>query len=594
MRRLRHACALLLAVAAALPGEEPFAIEAPSPTLDPDGAMVARQGFVLRLGERLLVGDALRWHQARDEVFAQGRILYTEPGLRLTADRIGLRPAARTGDAWDVEAVFEIPGRPGPLAQEPRRLRLRAAQVALGEDRLVFTDVEADSGHGGALGFRAPRITAHLRRDPAADRAGAGRWLEGIAIDGPAATVGGVPVLWLPWLYRDFVIDYPWNRFEAGRTNRQGFFFRWWLGTALPPLAGWRTFVGGRVDANSRNGEGVGAFARWRHADLGRGDVSWLRYPQEQVRSPADDRTTIDTRRQEVVDARHRVGGGLGAAGAWGAAAQWLQVPEREERVPGVPEEQPGLRFRSDYLADDVRSRPYGRRSLGAAAATPLLTVGADLQRRVADDDPSSERWAAMRLGLVPVRIAGPVHAVGDAEVADLRRRLDDDRAVRTRWAGGLAAGDWIGLSGLGWDAAAGLRGLRYDDGRLAGAEVEDEGRGVPVASAGLSWRSVGEDGRRTLVLTPRIGVDLSGEGIGDGLEPWRFDSDDGADEDRRWLVTGISGRLSDRTSGLRFRAGIEARWAMREWDRRYDDDLRLGPGPLGPVEMELHGRPTA
>ncbi len=593
MPRLRRLCLLVLAAAATLPGEDGFAIEAAGPELAPDGALVARQGFVLRLGDSRLVGDAVRWHQAQDELFAQGRIVYTEAGIRIAASRIGLRPGARTGDAWEVDATLEIPGRPGPVAGESRRIRLRAAQVRLTAESLEFIDVEADGGHGGVAAVRAPRITAWLRPSPEDGRSGAARHLEGLTIAGPTTTLAGVPVLWLPWLYRDFLVDYPWNRFETGKTTRQGVYFRWWLGTALPPLAGWRTFVAGRVDANSRNGEGYGAVARWRHPAAGRGELSWLRYPEESVKGPDDDRSTTAVRDQQVLDVEHRVGGSLGPTSAWAASARWLSVPDREDRLPGVPEEQPGLRFRSDYLSDDVEHRPYGRRGVAFAAATPLLAITADTRWRVSDEDPATERWAALGLDLIPLRLAGPIHAVGGAEMAVLRRRLDDDQALRSRWRSGVAAGDWLGATGLAWDAELGAEGLRYDDGELAGSEVEDEGRGVPVGRAGLRWRLVGRDGTRSLVVVPRIGVDLRGEGIGDGLAAWRFDSEDALEEDRRWLVTGVVTRLADSKTGIGFRAGIEARWALRDWDRRYaDDDTRFGPDPLAEVVMDLSGRP--
>jgi hypothetical protein len=221
------------------------------------------------------------------------------------------------------------------------------------------------------------------------------------------------------------------------------------------------------------------------------------------------------------------------------------------------------------------------------------LAVTADTRWRVSDEDPATERWAALGLDLIPLRLVGPVHAVGGIEAASLHRRLDEDEALRSRWRGGVVAGDWLGASGLAWDAELTAEGLRYDDGMLAGVDIDDESQGIPIGQAGLRWRLVGRSGPRSLLVEPRIGVEIRGDAFGDDLSAWRFDSDDRVDEDRHWLVTGIETRAADTKADIRFLAGIEARWALRDWDRRYaNDDTRFGPGPLAEVVMDLSVRP--
>jgi hypothetical protein len=568
------ACLPLVGALAALAGADPVPtvgrtpprIEAPNLEFDADGSVIAPRGFVAHMGDKVLIGDALRYHQKHDDLYATGKVVLVLPGVRLHAARLGLHPTAESGDAWEVEAFIE---------HADRRITITAERVHIDRTKLEFEGVRAIAGYGGLMGLGAARARVHLRAQPALDRDGFERQVEGIELIGTTVRVADVPVLWLPYLYRDFYFDYPWTRYEGGKTRRLGYYVRAWLGTSLPEVFGWHPRIEARGDMYSHTGEAWGVRAAWRNPRYGGGEVSWFDVPHEIVRGGPDDLQSIAERHASVFDAEQQVH-------AFGGAlyARWVDLPDADPPYPGDPQAPWDERFRSDYLRDDLEHRPFARRGVTATWGSSLGTLTLDTERRAHPDQPLTDRLWGVQVQVPRIQVAGPLHVGGNGWTESLENHLTDDAAVRTSFSGAAVAMQWFGPVGI--DVGGGIEGLAYQDGRLGGVDlVDDELRLVPVGLAGIRTRFVGDWGNGlTHTFTPRIGVELYQEGEGDVLSAWAFgDPRDRLEEDLHLLTTGFDTSVA----GARalFRASAVARWAMREEDRRYVDPV------LGDAEAE-------
>lgn len=536
----------------------PPRIEAPNLEFDTDGSVIAPRGFVAHMGDKVLIGDALRYHQKHDDLYATGKVVLVLPGVRLHAARLGLHPQAESGDAWEVEAFVEHAGR---------RITITAERVHIDRTMLRFDGVRGIAGYGGVMGMSASSARVYLRDQPATDREGFERQVEGIELISPTVRAAGVPVFWLPYLYRDFYFDYPWTRYEGGKTRRMGYYVRAWLGTSLPEAFGWHSRIEARGDLYSQNGEGWGVHARWRNADYGKGQVTWFEMPNEIVKGGPDDLQSIVTRRASVFDAEqqlHALGGAL--------YARWVELPDADPPYPPDPAEPWDERFRADYLRDDLEHRPFARRGVTATWGTSLGTLTLDTERRAHPDQPLTDRLWGVQVQVPRLQVVGPLHVGGSGWSESLENHLTDDAAVRTSFSGMAAAMRWFGP--LGIDLGGGVNGLAYQDAELGGVDQDDQMRVVPVATAGLRVRFVGEwDDDLSHVFTPRIGVELYQEGEGDDLAAWNFgDRRDRLDEDLHLFTLGFDTSIAGKRS--LFRANAMARWTMRDQDRFYDDPL--------------------
>lgn len=593
------ACLPLVGALAALAAAEPAApaektptprtdtrttprIEAPNLEFDSDGSVIAPRGFVAHMGDKVLLGDALRFHQKHDDLYATGKVVLVLPGVRLHAARLGLHPQAESGDAWEVEAFIEHAGR---------RMVITAERVHIDRTMLRFDGVRGIAGHGGVAGMSASSARVYLRDKPATDRSGFERQVEGIELIGPTVRAAGVPVFWLPYLYRDFYYDYPWTRYEGGKTRRLGYYVRAWLGTSLPEAFGWHSRIEARGDMYSRTGEGWGVHAGWRNAGLGKGEATWFEIPDEIVMGGPDDLQNIVTRRASVFDAEQQLHG-LGGA----LYARWIELPDADPPYPGDPAEPWDERFRADYLRDDLEHRPFARHGVTATWGTSLGTLTLDTERRAHPDQPLTDRLWGVQAQVPRIHLIGPLHIGGSGWSESLENHLTDDAAVRTSFSGAASAMQWFGP--LGFDLGGGVNGLAYQDAQLAGVELQDdEMRVVPVGTAGIRLRFVGEwGGDLTHVFTPRIGVELYQEGEGDVLSPWSFgDPRDRLDEDVHLFTTGFDTSIAGKRS--LFRASAVARWVMRDRDRFYDDALlgeQEADSDLYDVTASFEGSPIA
>jgi hypothetical protein len=165
---------------------------------------------------------------------------------------------------------------------------------------------------------------------------------------------------------------------------------------------------------------------------------------------------------------------------------------------------------------------------------------------------------------------------------------------VRTRYDTAASFMQWAG--GLGVDGAIGVRGLDYQDIRLAGVAQEDPaGRHVYYQTAGLRVRLVGDLGDGlTHTFTPRVGVAVTSRGYGQDLPLFNFgDSRELLDEDQRYLTVGFDTALT-RSRGL-FRASVVTFWGLRQRDLLHTaDDGTLQTGQrLVDVQASVQGTPT-
>ncbi len=564
-----------------LAGDLNVRLETPNLEFDKSGALIAPRGFVAHMGDKLLIGDALRYHQKNDDLYATGKVVLVMPGVRLHATRLGLHPKAQNGDAWEVEAFVEHAGR---------RITITADRVHIDRTMLSFEGVHAIAGYGGLVGFGATAARVYLRDKPADDRKGFERQVEGIELVGTTIRAGGVPVMWLPYLYRDFYYDYPWTRYEGGKTRRLGYYIRGWVGTSLREIAGWHPHLEARGDMYSRTGEGWGVRAAWENSDYGQGQITWYNIPHEIVMGGANDLENVATRDASVFDAEQQLHG-LGGA----LYARWVTLPDTDPVAPGDPAQPWDERFRADYLRNDLEHRPFARRGVTGTWGTSLGTITLDSERRANPEQPLTDRLWGVQVQIPRIQIAGPLHVGGAGWTESLENVAANADAVRTSFDGTLSAMQWFGP--LGIDIGGGVQGLAYQDGHLAGVAQDDQARLIPVVTAGMRTRFVGDWGNGlTHIFTPRIGLELYQKGEGDVLSPWNFgDPRDDLQEDLHLGTLGFDTSLNGSRS--LFRATAVARWGLRDHDRLYTDAFglqQIANSPLVDVIGSLEGSPIA
>lgn len=581
---MRSPVRLVLAVALALPvaaGEAPrLGFEAPGAHLA-DGVMYCPAGFVGTQGDLRVIADAARYDQRNDELFVTGDVVMTMRGrIRLAADRLGLRPQARTGRAWNVRVDAPIQGR---------MIRATAREAELTPTALILRDVDLDSGHGGIVTFSTSKLTIHLFAEPMRDRDGFEEYVSGVTLINPTGSLVGLPVFWLPWAYRDYTNLYPWTKVTGGQSRRQGTYIRYWIGSNLPTVSDWRTRLEARVDANSRSGWGGGVQGFWQHPRWGTGQATWFGMPDETVIGETSSPNYVVAQRQaHVVDIEHQADLGRGAI-----ALRYGQTPDGDPTVSGGPPGEPDNRFRSDYLPWDLEQRWFLRTGGAAAYSLPLGTVVIDSQHRTNHDAHETERWLGLHALLPATQVVGPLHLSGEGYVEDMHRELDETKALRTYWNGGASLGEWIGPVGL--DAFGGGNGLGYTDGEIAGIEQDDStARVVPLSTGGVSLRLRSDWGRWSNVLTPRAGWDVRWNGTGSDLPEYDFaDVRDSLEEDERYWTLGFTTSLAGE-SAVAFTGALESRWAMRQQDRQAvapDGTVVTGDTALAEIRGRIHGQ---
>jgi len=589
LRSLTCALLALLAVETALP-----ALEFPTAKqfelvgldqLDSDGVALATRGLVARIGERQLIADAARYDLKNNDLFATGHIVFRQPGMRISAARLGLHlpPGHRDatdftgvrGDAWDIEADITTP---------ERTIRIRAARMELADDALRFYDVDLDFGHGGIIAFSAPKAVITLRQPKPGENPDEARsHVEGVALVSPTGSIVRLPVLWFPYLYRDFSHRYPWTRVRAGHTTRKGSYGQFWIGSDLPEMGGWHTGINARVEDNSIAGWGYGLRPYWQHEKIGRGDAEWFVMPNENVRGGDDDKTELDVRRSQAFDAGHYTDLGSGAF-----AARFTRIPDGD--APGTS---PTYRYLQDYLPERLEHDPFPRQGAALAYGLPGVTATVDTERRLNPTQITTERFFGAQAIIHPISIFGPVHVAGDTWAENLHRVDAATSATRLTSRAYGTLGYWF-PGGLGADADAGVKEIRYAEGTLNDLNQDDAARRAFISDAGLKLRLEGDFVSFKHLFVPRVGIQITGPGAGAALPDYQFDDGrESFEEDARYYVAGFDTSLVN--SRTLFHANVRSRWAMRQQDRAYVDDAgttQLSPHALKDVVGYAEGRP--
>jgi hypothetical protein len=588
--RMRRLVPLLLALgcvgapaaAADLPFER-LRIESPGASLGPDG-VVAVKGVVARLDGDLLIADHLRYDPANDDLWASGDVVLRRPGVRIAAKQLGAHPNRQTAEAFEVEATIEL--------KDGRRLVATAKKAEINRHEIILRDVNAHLGHGGIIGFWTHRLRVILRDERDPERRDVAQAVEGIELISPAGTVTGVPVIWLPYIYRDFVLDYPWSRVVVGSAKRLGTFARYWVGTDLPAMGDWRTGIDGRADVASIAGGGGGLRAHWWHPTWGRGNAEFFTMPAEKIRGQVDKGAELATRKQDYYDVAHYAP--LAGPGSGLLMGRYVVTPDSDPVEPGGPQDANALRWMADYMPEELARRPYPTRTAAIAYGLPGGTIVVDTTRRHAEDIDATERWLGVQAISSPWQLVGPFHAGVEGWGEELHRIQRDTQAQRLTGQAYLAASQW--WNGFGVDGEGGVRLLAYHDGVIAGVEQDQvDRRHQGYADAGVSVRLVERYGTWRHQVIPRLGVQLLGQGLGEALPTYDFgDPRDRLDEDQRYWTAGVTSQL-DGNRPL-FRAGVLTRWAMREQERYYVDDngiTRLSGSELVDVRLTADGRPV-
>lgn len=579
---LRRFCVLAACTAAASAADNLPTIEAPDLSIENGGVLIAPHGFVARMGDRVLMGDRLRYDQDHDDMYASGDIVYIMPDIRIHADRIGLHQKAESGEAWEVEAQIE---------NKERRYNVLASKIEFNRQGLLFRGVRGSS-YGGVLGVGASRVYVALREHPAKDREGFEREVASITLQSPYLTIGGVPVFWLPALARDFTVDYPWTRFEVGHSSRLGNFVRSWIASSLPEFLGLHTVLIGRFDSYTSAGKAGGGGLVWRHPVLGKGLFEYFAFNPEIVHDNEGDGERLAKRPAHVVDTEHRfqIPGGA-------VSGRWVRIPDADPLVPhgssaGLP---PDERFRSDFMRDDLETRPLARRGVTGAWGTSFGNIVLDTERKHHDELLTTDRLFGAQLEIPETAIIDPVHFQGNAWVEKLRNDSTETEAVRTRTEAALNAIQWFGPIGV--DASGGVRGKHYDDGIIADSEVGyEEHRYVGFTDEGLRTRFVGEFANGlTHTIMPRAGIQLITKGTGDELNAYNFGDDrETLEEDKQYGVLSLDTNIS--RERLLFHANVITRWALRRREREYIDEngaAQIGPSSLVDVAGAMDGSPV-
>jgi hypothetical protein len=504
-------------------------VEAPPGTrIDEDFVAVYPNGFVARQGDLVLLGDALRHDLRRNMLYAEGRVVLAVAPLRIHADRLGIDGNAQRGEAWNVQAWIDTPDGRMPIAAE---------HISFSRSEIVFTGLSSRR-YGGVFGFNAGTLRIRLREKPAEERPEPARYVSDVSLSNVRFTAFSVPWFWMPGLYRDFTIDYPWTQMRFGSSSRLGTYAIFRIASSLPEFAGFNTRAELRTDSYSNAGFGIGGEFAWKHNTIGRGRAMWF---------GIDEKTTaIDDPESDLGEHGHRVFDAEHFAPIPGGAIslRYTSLPNRDPVNPDTGVQAPIERFRNDYLREDLNERPFARQGAAVAWGLSYGTVVVDTERRPSEDTPGTDRLVGLQAVIPSFNVIGPLHADGNGWMELIDDDVNDHRAWRLTSDGAVRSLVWIG--GIGFDADAGARGILYTQRSFNGVDSDGSVRSAaPYAAAGLRVRLEGGGLGWRHSLTPRVGIDVAGAARGNSLIGEGFgDPRDDLNVDHRWVVTGFDTAL--------------------------------------------------
>ena len=643
-----------------------FTLDAPNPQMNGAGMLYALSGFVLKgtADGRILSGNALRYNHSQGEIYANGNVLMllplspvsskgtNTPLIRLQAKELGMRrlnPGDK--DYTERKGRFNYLGTAKDITLwlpfQGRVVRMRAKSIELKPHCLVLEHVTVDGGYGSVLNFHSSKLVIGLFNEPREDREGFAREVEDLTVWQPQVGFTddplGVPFFWLPVVYRDFRLDYPWTRYRFGRSQDLGYYVHGQIGSNLPPIQlGYKTVDGeriplhlrtrleGRYHYGAKTGQGYGGLFRWEHDYLGIGKAYAFTMPHERIfpdsstsyRNKEGDRA-YTTRSATAVDVEHQFN-----QGSLSMYGRYVRIPDADPLEPGetatADNQQPTERFRNDHLYEYLESDPAPRRGIALAYSSDWFSAVIDHEGKVHPDLDESERDIGVQLTAPPVKLLGPLHLniSGWAEqiVHDgPEQRYDggtwrDAEVQRFTYKPSLSMSKWIGGYGFDWEAgiqgAYERNGSREDYRNNAGISVQtstnsvsQQSRVQAFGSAGVRLRLEREWGNDEIryehILTPRLGIAFTGAEHGDSGSEWTdlgFDDDRASLEDERQFITlGFNTSLTKNSRSL-LSADVVSSWSWREEDqtsiRKFDDGTTETFTTNSPL-IEIDGRLT-
>lgn len=549
-------------------------------------------------GEVEILAGGMRWDRKNNMVFLSGRIAVLNAQYQLYASQLGYNLGTQSGEAWDVRLH---------VINQGRRKRLHCDYMRFTPDAITFKGIRSDNGHGSLLGLNAGEI--HIRRaaKPHPHRSGITAKIDDITIKHPRLKTGGVPILWLPVLYRDYRLDYPWTKFEIGHEQQRGAWVRARVGIDLPRLGDLSSSIRLRNDHYELAGQGYGVESFWSSPRLGRGAFYWFKMEPEKLLgntrggfpdfADLDFDNLYDSMSGDVLNRRDAEAWEFAHKSSIPGGALYLRWSALPQSISGAFNED---RFRADYLELQMQQEPLARRGLGLAWAYQALELNYDNALQPYNDSVLADRRHSLQLSLPTHQILGALH--GDASVQleqfYLRDAALSGEPLTETWRissqAGLRASRW--LSAWGYDSRLGLEALRYENTTLQDISIDDSNALMWTVDLGVKTRlqaTFANELQHRFI--PRIGLEYRSEDHGDD-----FSGIDVGDErhvleaDQQNLVLGLDNTLQHRERFFRMRNML--RFGLRDDDRLFDDNgnSRRGPDALVEIENTISGRPLA
>ena len=389
-------------------------LDIPDWQVSSEGIHYAPTGFVLTNQAYTLVGDALRWDQEHDILFATGRIRFSLPGMVIHAESLGSRIGLRQGEAWNVTLWYQH----GEIER-----RISARHLTWNDDQIAAHGVTGATGYGGLVSMAAQSLVIGRRPQPKMDEEGPGRHLSFIHMKHFRAYLSGIPVWYWPHMYRDFLRDYPWTRYRVNQNNRRGIGLDMGIGWRMAPLLGWHLRPQIEIDAFEKLGTGVTARIRGEHETLGKTEVLTWGVQHGPQRRNHWSYTGYDVAWQNQWHI-HDHEDPFGPVGA--AHLRWASLPR------SWPGEHPKQLYH-DLFDQDFAHRPLPRQ--GGSAALQWAHVGVSLDRAGFADEQIDQHERDINLALtIPTqRLFADVH--GHAAFTTEQWTKNDE--IAGRWFGG-------------------------------------------------------------------------------------------------------------------------------------------------------------
>ena len=349
------------------------------------------------------IGEALKLSHNERVVFATGNVQLTVPETNWQ----GGRSLVITCDDlhYDLDAGTAIANNASfNWYTGNRRYRITCATLTIAPNAITAHEAIFHGAHGSIMEMSSKEIVIGLIPPDRPERAH-GR-LEDITMWQPTFRMGGVPVFWLPVLYRDFTRDYPWTRYEFGYSKRQKGWIDGWIGSTLPRFLGFSGHAQARYSYYDNQGSGYGLGWYYSHALLGMGGITWFRMPNEQV-FDQDGRTLLEERDAQALDWEHQ------------AKIKNVSLYARYSDLPDASaldeELDTNEQFRADYLADDLKYKPLARQGVTASWASSYVALVADTEYQPNDERTETERELGLQASTPVISILGPLHVSGQA-----------------------------------------------------------------------------------------------------------------------------------------------------------------------------------